>query len=90
MNIKKKREAGETLGREGIANRVKFITSKINEATTYQEVMELAGRISTLVDAASYDSYWNEKVSTGKFKECGKLATIVANPKLIDQLVKSV
>ncbi|TXH71328.1 MAG: hypothetical protein E6Q83_03755 [Thiothrix sp.] len=73
MSIKQKRETEKILGRKGIAKRIHNLAYEIIKASSYQEVMELAGRISVLADTASYDSYWSEKVSNGKFKECGNI-----------------
>lgn len=68
MNIKQKRVAGEILGRAGISERIITIAKDISQGS-YKNAIEQAGRIAELVDAATYDTYWNEKASIGRHKE---------------------
>ncbi|BBB29342.1 hypothetical protein [Neptunomonas japonica] len=69
MRIAKKREAGEILGREGISLRILELAKNITEDGSYKNAIEKAGQISQLVDAASYDEYWDEKAEIGQLRE---------------------
>ena len=64
MNINKKRKAGEVLGRGGISQRIIELSKDIAEGS-YKNAIEKAGRISVLVEAATFDTYWNEKAKKG-------------------------
>ena len=68
MKISEKREAGEILQRGGISQRIIQIATEISKGT-YKEAIEKAGQIHVLVDAASYDDYWDGKAHNGKHKE---------------------
>ncbi len=76
MNIKKKREAGEILERGGIAQRIIQIAEDLSQGT-YKNAMERAGQIAVLVDSASYDDYWTEKVNIGKSRESDILLGLI-------------
>lgn len=70
MKIKDKRKSGEMLGRDGISQRIIALATEISTGS-YKDAITKAGRISVLVDAASYDEYWNEKANIGKnLEEC--------------------
>ena len=68
MNISEKRKAGEILKRGGISQRIISLAADIAEGT-YKNAIEKAGQISVLVESATYDNYWDEKASVGKYKE---------------------
>ena len=68
LKIAEKRQAGEILGRSGISQRIIEIAQDI-AAGTYKNAIEKAGQISVLVEAASYDEYWDEKAGIGKYIE---------------------
>ena len=68
MNINKKRKAGEVLGRGGISQRIIELSKDIAEGS-YKNAIEKAGRISVLVESATFDEYWNEKAKKGKQNE---------------------
>lgn len=68
MKISEKRKAGEILERGGIAQRIITIANDIANGN-YKNAMEKGARISELIDAATYDSYWTEKANKGKCDE---------------------
>lgn len=68
MKISEKRKAGEILERGGIAQRIITIANDIVNGN-YKNAMEKGARISELIDAATYDSYWTEKANKGKRDE---------------------
>jgi len=68
MKIAQKRKAGEMLGRSGIASRIIALAEDIANGS-YKNAIERAGQISVLIDSASYDDYWDEKASIGKWRE---------------------
>lgn len=72
MKTAQKRKAGEILRRGGISQRIINIANDI-AAGTYKNAIEKAGRIAVLVEAASYDSYWDEKALIGRHSEEGVL-----------------
>lgn len=69
MKIAEKRKAGEILCRDGISERILEIARDIVNEKSYKNAIIRAGQISVLVEAASYDEYWNEKASMGKCSE---------------------
>lgn len=86
MNISQKRNAGEILERGGLAQRIITIANEIVKGT-YKEAIENAGRIAVLVDAATYDSYWEEKVNKGKLSEQGILEELIIGAINRDALI---
>lgn len=86
MKIAQKRKAGEILKRDGIAQRIIAIASQISQGS-YKEAMEGAGRIAELVDAASYDDYWDEKVGIGRYKETGLFVRLAAGEISRDRMM---
>jgi hypothetical protein len=76
MKISEKRKAGEILERGGIAQRIIELSKDIAEGT-YKNAIEKAGQISVLVEATTYDSYWDEKATVGKYKEECILLTLI-------------
>lgn len=56
---------GERLGRDGLSERVFTLVDEFNENRTYKNAMVLAGRLKAIAQAATYDSYWDEKMSQG-------------------------
>lgn len=80
MKIAKKRKAGEILDRGGISQRIIQIATEISTGT-YKEAIEKAGQIHVLVDAATFDSYWDGKAMNGKMFEESVLSSL--NDKII-------
>lgn len=76
MKKARKREAGAILERGGIAQRIIQIATEI-AAGTYKNAIEQAGQIAVLVEAASYDDYWDEKAELGRQRECGLLDGLI-------------
>jgi hypothetical protein len=76
QNIKDSKELQkycETLGREGMYQRVIQIASQIqNEATTPQQVMMYAGEIKAIAIGSKCDTYWSEKVHHGYYRFLGE------------------
>lgn len=68
MKISDKRKAGQILERSGISERIIQIAKDITEGT-YKNAIEKAGQIHELVEAATYDDYWNEKAIKGRMFE---------------------
>lgn len=65
MNIKKKREAGEVLGRAGISAEIIRLCKRVAENENYKEAIKIAGEIKVLAESATYDSYWHSKLNDG-------------------------
>jgi hypothetical protein len=75
MKISEKRKAGEILERGGIASRIIAIANDIREGT-FKNAVEKAGQIHELIEAASFDDYWNEKATKGRMFEKGVLTDL--------------
>ena len=89
MNIKYKREAGYILGRDGIAERIVQIAKEISEGS-YKDALSLGGRIYVLIQAASYDDYWGEKVSGGIYREENVLRDVICGNISKERAMKGV
>lgn len=89
MNIKKKREAGEMLKRDGIAERIRHLANDIANGS-YKNAMEKAGQIAVLVDSATYDDYWTEKANIGKHKESSILLGLIEGDLIRERVVSFV
>ena len=72
MKISEKRKAGEVLGRGGISQRIQTL-AKMAHAGRYKDAIEIAGQISVLVQASTFDEYWTEKANKGKHLEEARL-----------------
>jgi hypothetical protein len=59
------KEQGKRLGRQGLSERVFTLVDEFNQNRTYKNAMVLAGRLKAIAQAATCDSYWDEKMSTG-------------------------
>lgn len=76
MRIVKKRAAGSILGRDGISMRIIKLAEDISQGS-YKNAIEKAGQIVMLVDAATFDEYWDEKTGIGKRRECDILYGLI-------------
>ncbi len=85
MKIAKKRIAGEMLERGGIASRIIAIARDIDQGT-FKNAIERAGQISVLVEAASCDTYWDEKASLGKHREQEVLSELIEGTIPVDRV----
>lgn len=65
MNIKQKREAGEVLGRAGIADEIIKICERVAEEKSRKGAVTAAGEIMVLAQSCGYDCYWSEKRDIG-------------------------
>lgn len=86
MKISDKRKAGEILGRGGIAQRIITLANDIAKGN-YKNAMEKGARISELIDAATYDSYWTEKASKGKRDEQFEFELLIEGKTNKDKLM---
>lgn len=75
MNISDNMDAGEILKRGGIASRIIALAEDISKGT-FSNAMEKSGQIYELVEAASYDGQWNDKVNAGRKVEKGILTDL--------------
>ena len=82
MKIKDKREAGKILGRDGISERIIAIAKEISEGS-YKQAVIGGGQISQLIDACSFDEYWNEKANIGKDKEQCEMEILINKRKVM-------
>jgi len=80
---KELRARGKILGRKGLSERVFALVDNFNEARTYKNAMNLAGRLKAISQAAKYDGYWDEKVCIGFQDEYNDLAVIASKPELL-------
>lgn len=64
-DLKELKNQGQRLGRDGLSERVFTLVDEFNENRTYKNAMVLAGRLKAIAQAATYDSYWDEKMSQG-------------------------
>ncbi|GAI41475.1 unnamed protein product [marine sediment metagenome] len=78
MRIKNKRKAGEILGRAALAARIQELAREA-AGGSYKDAMAVAGKISVLAEAATYDDYWGEKVGMGRMSEEFNLQVIAKN-----------
>ncbi len=86
MKIDEKRKAGEILGRSGISQRIIQLASDIAEGT-YKNAIEKAGQISVLVEAATFDVYWDEKANMGKHKELNVFCNLIEGGLTRDKVI---
>lgn len=68
---------GQRLGRDGLSERVNTLVDEFNENRTYKNAMVLAGRLKAIAQAATFDSYWDEKMSQGYNCEKNDLSNCV-------------
>lgn len=76
-NYKELKKIGRELGREEIAKRVLECVDCMLKDKHYQGVIEFVGRMKAIAQACTYDSYWDEKVGSGFYKEMEDLEFIV-------------
>lgn len=69
LKIAEKRKYGEILGRAGISEKIIELAKDIVKQDSYKNAIEKAGQIKVLVEAASFDCYWDEKAFKGIVKE---------------------
>lgn len=74
---KKMKAQGARLKRDGLAEVVFCLVDEFNENRSYKNAMVLAGRLKAIAQAAKFDSYWNEKCSTGYEMEVRDLENAV-------------
>lgn len=73
---------GERLKRQGLSERVFTLVDEFNENRSYKNAMVLAGRLKAIAQAATFDSYWDEKMSSGfhfekdDLKNCSIIGTL--------------
>ena len=81
MNIKQKREYGDVVGREGLSERVIFILEEYGATDiSYKEAIIICGRLKALAEAATFDTYWNEKMMLGYEGEELNMELTIKNP----------
>ena len=76
---RKLRAQGARLGRAGLSQRVIRLVAEFDGS--YKGAMDLAGRLQAIAHAASFDSYWSEKVNHGYFEETFDLTKFEAQPE---------
>lgn len=61
------KKQGARLGRAGLSKRVFTLVDEFNreENRSYKNAMVLAGKLKAIAQAAKFDSYWDEKMSSG-------------------------
>ena len=84
MKIAKKRDAGDILGREGLALRIIELAKDISDGS-YKNAMERAGQIAVLVEASTFDDYWNGKAKQGQNREQEILTGLIEGWILVDR-----
>ena len=77
MKIAKAREAAEILGREGLSQRVIFLVNEFDGS--YKGAINLAGRLSVIAKACTFDDYWHQKARMGEVSESDKLLDVIEN-----------
>lgn len=78
------KKQGERLKRQGLSERVFTLVDEFNkpENRSYKNAMVLAGRLKAIAQAATFDSYWDEKMSQGyqfekrDLERCTEIGTI--------------
>mgnify|MGYP001613073594 CR=1 FL=1 len=68
-DYKELKAQGLRLGRAGLAERVLVLVDEFNENRTYKNAIALAGKLRAVAAACKYDSYWDEKMSSGFERE---------------------
>lgn len=64
-DAKEMRSHGKRLGREHLALFAQKCVSDYLEDPSYKGVLQLAGKLKAVCQAAKYDSYWDEQVWKG-------------------------
>lgn len=80
-----KKIAGAILDRGGIASRIICLADDIAQGT-FKNAIEKAGQIAELVEAASYDEYWNEKANIGRRNEQHVLSDLIGGALIRDKV----
>lgn len=62
---KELKKQGQRLKRQGLSERVFTLVDEFNQNRSYKNAMVLAGRLKAVAQAATFDSYWDEKMSAG-------------------------
>lgn len=83
------KKQGERLKRQGLSERVFTLVDEFNltENRSYKNAMVLAGRLKAIAQAATFDSYWDEKMSQGfefekrDLEKCTEIGTIPGQEK---------
>ena len=79
MKIAKAREAGNILGREGLSKRVIELVDEFDGS--YKGAIALAGALSVITKACTFDDYWDEKAFAGAVKESNYMLNIIEENK---------
>jgi len=83
IKIAKAREAGEILGREGLSKRVIQLVDEFDGS--YKGAMKLAGQLSVIANACTFDEYWDEKCSDGRVKESRHFLSILESRDILKE-----
>ena len=75
IKIAKAREAGNILGREGLSKRVIELVNEFDGS--YKGAIMLAGKLSVIAKACTFDDYWHQKARMGEVSESYKLWEII-------------
>lgn len=86
MKIAKLREAGDILGREGLALRALQIAKEIVEDGSYKRAIQGAGQLEVLAKACTFDDYWDQKRYIGIHKEEFYMEQVIATQDTINRL----
>ena len=73
-DAKEMKVTGKLLGREGIAIFAQRCVAEYLEDPSYKNVLQLAGALKTVCQAAKFDDYWDEQVWKGYRRGSTKIA----------------
>ena len=77
MKIADKRKAGEILGRKGLSEKIIKLAEDISNSGGLKNAIIKGGQIAELIDACSYDGYWDEKANSGRMKQVDRFKYLI-------------
>jgi hypothetical protein len=75
--IKKLRELGSDLGRQGVTEEVQKCISEYDGS--YKGAMELCGKLFVMAEMSTFDDYWQEQVQRGVYKQTSRCCELMSN-----------
>jgi len=77
--IKKLRELGSKLGRDGVSEEVQKCISEYDGS--YKGAMELCGKLFVMAEMSTFDTYWEEQTQRGVDKQTSICCELMRNEK---------
>lgn len=76
------KQYGKLLGRENISLRIIEICKKVAAEENYKDAVKACGQLKAIAQACKYDTYWEEKMADGYYKELQNAERLLKQPDL--------